>query len=68
MISKEIATVYEKWCNGDPISDDELKNVIPCIQNVVAFLHDMPDRFLFARKELYSFLEGMKGFREARKK
>jgi hypothetical protein len=68
MQAKQMAEVYEKYQKGDPISDEELRLTIPCLENNVEFLDLLGERFHFAWRELFSFLEGLKNFREARMK
>jgi hypothetical protein len=59
--------IYEKYRNGDNITDDELDFVIKYLQDKVTFLSYMGDRFHFAWKELRFFLESMVDYRENRK-
>ena len=71
MQAKQMAEVYKKYQKGDPISDEELRLTIPCLENNVEFLEllgerDEPLCFHFTWIALFSFLEGLKNYREAR--
>jgi hypothetical protein len=63
----EFVLIYDKLRNGDSISDEELENAIPYLEDKVEFLSILGDKFHFAWRDLYNDLQTLKSFRQLRK-
>lgn len=59
--------VYEKVCNGDHISDEELKQAIKDYNDAEAALLKLGPYFAVARKAITTTLDTLERFQNARK-
>ena len=67
MKPEELAVVYAKYRNGDPISDGELNLAIPAIKEHAEFLRLLGERFHFVWLDLYNCFIAFESFSDSRK-
>jgi len=70
MITKEhrlAASAYQKCMNGDNISDEEIKEGIKVLNNIIPPLMAMGDHFYIATSELNRRLSQLESYRDARR-
>lgn len=58
--------VYEKYCNGDPISDSELAEALEFFNNIERDLRALGPVFQLAANEALRVKQGLQGFSSAR--
>lgn len=64
----KIKVIYDKYINGDSISNDELEFGIRHFQTLANYLHSLGERFHLVWKDTYTVLNGLIDYQTARKR
>lgn len=65
--NKYINDIYEKFCNGDPLTDEELNIGYSHFRRAADLLIPLGPKFALAANEVIRVADGLDGYRTARK-